>query len=320
MEKTKFNKQKSLKDRMFNISDYKDFKKAEIIQSKVISSSPEKDLVEVILAVGEATEVYPTHKIKNLNKYCAKAAQILCLENNLSSFGTQIFLDDMIRNYKNLPSLSEINSAVKNFVKEIEEFNPWFERQTYNSAHKSFMNDLDAHNIVFHSTDLQSFRHLFFTWPKVFPYDGFMDTKKFNPPDYEYLELLRINLSFPLSENIIFFLLDVMLKFNSSRQRAFGNKGIGVIDLDKDSIAYEIRKQFPKAANASAEVPFLTPSQWVNFNWEAIRINTEGWDDPFEPFQPGLFRQIVYNQVPPNVYSNLKILTKQHFELEDMLS
>jgi hypothetical protein len=63
---------------------------------------------------------------------------------------------------------------------------------------------------------------------------------------------------------------------------------------------------------------FLTPSQWKAFNWKNVQLNSEKWDDPFQPFTPILFRIMDAEGFEPTILEHLKILVKQHFEMGEM--
>lgn len=302
-------------DRILDYSDYRSLRKSQIIKSKILAQNPDGEVKDTILNFAGLMEVYPENKIKNPEKYCAIAAQIFCLEHRLSSFASKIFTEALVRKNKNLPAISEINKEVKEFRISIEEFNPWFEEKNYKIAHKNFMDDLNRQGVEFHRSDLKSFQNVFFTWPSVFPYDGFLHTNKFNPVDQEYHDLLSQKLMLPLSQNVMFFLLDTMLKYDQSRQRG---KIPSILDISKESAIQKIKKQFPHSIDFGSGFPFLTPYEWLEFDWNDVEYDSNGWRDPFIPFPAFLFRLIANNEICVTVLSKLFDMTRQHFDLQEM--
>ncbi len=295
-------REKRLKEHMFTVlkskePEYGSFKKAVKIKSLMTSTHPEKHVEAVIEAVGVVADVCPTNKIKNIDRFCAGAAEVLCGKNGLSSFGARIVLDEQVQKSKFLPSISEFDNAAQTFVQSLSEFETWQHYKKFLHNQNLFLDRMKESGIALNGID---------KWFYVFPYT-------------EITQLDRKRWSLPRNQNVLLYLFETMKAFYDSVHNAFDGKTPCIENICKESIISETKKQFQKIDDLGIGMEFLTPSQWEAFDWKGVKLSSENWDNPFEPFAPILFRIMDVDGFEPKILEHLKILTKKHFEMDGML-
>jgi len=294
-------REKQLKQHMFTVLNSKEpvygsFKQAVKTKSMMTSKRPERHIEAVIEAVGVVADVCLTNKIRNIDRFCAGAAEVLCDKNSLSSFGARIVLDEQVQKSKFMPSISELDNAAQLFVQSLSEFETWQEHKKFSHNQKLFLDRMKESGIELNGIN---------KWFYVFP----------------YTELARLdseNWSLPRSKNVLLYLLETMKAFYDSAHNAFDGRTPNIEDICKESILSQTKKQFQKIDDLGIGMEFLTPSQWKAFDWKNVKLTSENWDDPFQPFNPILFRITDVEGFEPSILEHLKVLTKQHFEMEEM--
>ncbi len=295
-------REKQLKEHLFKVlnskePDYGSFKKAVKTKSLMTSKQPEKHIEAVIEAVGVVADVCPTNKIKNIDRFCAGAAEVLCDKNGLSSFGARIVLDEQVQKSRSLPSISEFDSAAQSYLQNLSEFKTWQGQKRFSHNQKLFLNRMKESG-----TELNGINKWFYVFP--------------------YTELTRLDSekwSLPRNQNVLLYLFETMKAFYDSVHNAFDERTPDIEDICKDSIILQTKNQFQKIDDLGIGMDFLTPSQWKVFDWKNVKLSSENWDNPFEPFTPILFRIMDAEGFEPSILEHLKILTKQHFEMDGML-
>lgn len=310
------NKEKQLKEFMFKVLnservDYRSFKKAIKTKTMMATKQPEDHILSVIEAVGIVVDVCPTNKIRNIDRFCAGAAEVLCDKNNLSSFGARIVLDEQVHESKYLPTISEFDKAAQVFAQTLYELDTSRKHKRFMDYEKLLFNRLKEAGIELAGTH---------KWHYVFPYDEFMGLGFGQTNDDGFYNTIIEKLSLPKPKNVSLYLLETTKAFYDSVNRAFDGKMPDIDNFSKDSIISEIKKQFHNVDDLGIGVDFLTPSQWQVFNWNNVKLSNANCDKPFSPFSPTFFRLMDLDCFEPSILEHLKILTKQYFEMEEMFA